>query len=133
MSDLGDRVHARRKELRWSLRELGQRASLSATFLCEIEKGKRSVGADTLFRLSQVLGMPMDQLMQGTTRRTAGIEVRLPSSLMRYASGADIPFRQAMCCYWLMRTIMDHRIPSRRIDLEKVDWQRFHEAVKEWL
>lgn len=133
MSDFGERIRARRKELKLSLRELGVRCGLSATFLCEIETGKRGIGADSLLSISQALGIPMDQLMKGGERQTSGVEVRLPASLMALASEQDLPFRNVLCLYWLATTINDHRQGPRRTNLDVFDWVKLYEAVKEWL
>lgn len=131
---LGARIHARRKELGLTLRELGVKVNLTASFLCDLEKDKRRVGADNLFRLSEVLGIPCDQLMRGQPGVKSDYHAeltRLPGSLIRYATDANVPFRDAMKLYWCQRTIADHA--GRPPDLEAVDWLKFHEALKEWL
>lgn len=133
MSSLGERVRARRKELRLTLRELAARCELSASYLCDLELGKRGCGADVLVSLSAVLGLPMDQLMKGGERQTAGAQVQLPASLMQFALEADLRFRQTQALYWMMKTVMDHRTNDKRISLEQVDWLRFYEAIKEFL
>ena len=133
MSDLGDRVRARRKELKLTIRELAKRCGLSPSVLCDVERGKRSVGADTLVSLGGVLGMPLDQLMKGDGVRTCGPVVQFPASLTAFASAGDVPFRRVTCLFWMQKTIMDHRTSERRVDLEAVDWTAFHEAVKDFL
>lgn len=132
--NLGERIRARRKELGWSLDVLAKNVQLSKTFLSELECGKRGIGADNLFRISQVIGIPADQLMgRNEDRQTSGVDVVLPGSLMRFASEADVSFRQALCLFWCARTINDHRKDRKRIDLDRWDWRKFHEAIKDFL
>ena len=134
MSELGDRIRIRRKELGLTLRQMGSQCSLSASFLSDLERGKRSLGADSLLSIAQVLGLPVDQLMTGNpARQIQGVAVQLPQSLMRMATQHDLPFRQALCLYWMARSIMDHRINERRQSLEKFDWLLFYQSVKDHL
>jgi transcriptional regulator with XRE-family HTH domain len=131
---LADIVRARRKELRWTLRDLGARTGLSVSFLCDLERGRRGIGADSLQALSRELGISMDGLARGTVAEYLGkFAAEIPPSLARFAEESDLPFRHAVVLCRMQQIIMDHRIPSRRISLDRVDWVRFHEAVKEWL
>lgn len=133
MSDFSDRIRTRRKELKLTLRELGAKCGLSATFLCEVECGKRGIGADSLLAVGEAIGLPLDQLMKGGEAQTSGVDVKLPASLMRFATEANIPFRNAMTLLWMQKTIMDHRTNEKRVSLELVDWLLFYEAVKTFL
>lgn len=47
-----------RKARRLTLRELGRRAGLSASFLCDIEHGRRLATPETLNRIARALGLP---------------------------------------------------------------------------
>lgn len=133
MSDFGARIRTRRKELKLTLRDLAAKCGMSASFLCDLECGKRGIGADNLLAISQALGLPMDQLMTGGERQAAGVDVILPKSLMAFAQDANLPFREVTCLYWMMRSVMDHRTNQKRVSLELVDWMAFHEAVKAFL
>ena len=133
MSELGDRLRSRRKELRLTIRQLAKRCGLSASFLCDVERGKRGIGADSLVAIGQVVGMPIDQLMGAGEVRTTGVNVQLPQSLMAFAQSTEIAFRSVMCLYWMSRTIMDHRKNESRISLEDVDWSLFYESVRAFI
>jgi transcriptional regulator with XRE-family HTH domain len=131
---LGERIKARRKELRWSLREMGQKTNLSVSFLCDIENDKRGIGADSLLSLSTALGIPMDQLARETNGQAAeAIMVQFPARLQQWAFDANVPYRHAGCLYWCARTIVDHRPVHARTGLDDWDWARFYEALKPWL
>jgi transcriptional regulator with XRE-family HTH domain len=132
---LGKRIRSRRQELGFSMRELGAKARLSISFLCDVERDRRRIGADNLFALSQVLGVSIDWLMGGNARAQEGegLPLNLPASLIRFAGFADLPFQQVLCLYRLMEIVMDHRLAPGRQRLEDVDWLKFHKAVKDWL
>lgn len=129
----GEQLKARRAELRWTLEEMAKKTGLSRSYLCELEHEKRSIGADSLMRISQAVGVPMDVLMNGQPDKRGMASVQLPPSLMTMASEWNIPFRHALTIYWMARSIMDHRIPSKRTDLDKFDWPKFYNAVVEFL
>jgi transcriptional regulator with XRE-family HTH domain len=136
MSDFGDRVHARRKELGLTLRELASRAGCTAGFLCDVEKGKRRVGADLLLAIGVALGMSLDVLMSDLSesgKPGEAIAADLPGSLVKFGVDADVPFRHVLACYQLVRVLNHYRANDRKIDAAKFDWAKFHGRVKEWL
>jgi ribosome-binding protein aMBF1 (putative translation factor) len=48
-----------------SQRELGEQASVSSSYLAEIETGKKPGSAEALRKLSRVLAIPMENLVSG--------------------------------------------------------------------
>jgi transcriptional regulator with XRE-family HTH domain len=65
---LGERVRARRLELRITLRELARRVEVSAPFLTDLEAGRRHPGPDVLRRLAAALDLPAAELEALDTR-----------------------------------------------------------------
>ena len=59
MGPLGDRVRARRKELRQSQSELADQAGLTASFISQVERGVTSPSIDSLYKISQALAVPV--------------------------------------------------------------------------
>ena len=59
MVPLGDRIRARRKELRMSQSELAERAGMTASFVSQVERGVTSPSIDSLYKISQVLDLPV--------------------------------------------------------------------------
>lgn len=134
MESLGERIKARRKELSWSLRDLAAETGLSASFLSEVERGLRGVGADSLLAIATAIGIPMDQLTRGANGQAvkAGAAA-FPPRLQQWAFDANIPYRHASCLYWCARTILDHRRAHERRGLDDWDWVKFYDALKPWL
>ena len=133
MAAIGERIRQRRDELEWTQDQLAQKAGISKSFLSDLENGKRSVGADTLQAIAQVLGLSLDFLMAGTVSSASAKQVQIPAALSDFAAQAGLSFRQVLTLLDMQRQIVAHRSRSRDEDLEKVDWRRFHDRVKEFL
>jgi len=57
--NIGARLKARRAELGISLRELGRRTDLSASFLSQVELNKTSLSIDSMRRIAEALEAPL--------------------------------------------------------------------------
>lgn len=57
--DLGQKIKARRKKMRLSLRELAEQVSLTASFLSQVERGLASPSIDSLRAISKALDVPV--------------------------------------------------------------------------
>jgi transcriptional regulator with XRE-family HTH domain len=132
---VGDRIRQRRNELGWTQDVLAEKAGISKSFLSDLENAKRSVGADTLLDIGRVLGLSLDYLMTGeqTDAETEKTEVQIPSALATFAAKAGLTFRQALTLLEMQQQIVAHRSATKKGGLDKVDWQKFYEAVKEFL
>jgi len=130
---LGDRIKSRRTDLGWTQDQLAQKAGISKGFLSDVENGKRSVGADKLLDLAQVLGLSLDYLMKGADTEVPEDEVEIPAGLAKFASRAGLSFRQTMTLLAMQRQIIAHRSTGGKQTLDKVDWPKFYESVKEFL
>lgn len=56
---IGERIRQRRKELGYSLRELGSRTNLTASFLSQVENSQCSPSLSSLQRIATALEVPM--------------------------------------------------------------------------
>ena len=134
MSSVGERIKKRRTELGWTQDVLAQKAGVSKSFLSDLENGKRKVGADTLLDIAQALSLSLDYLMIGTEGETEpATEVQIPASLAAFAAQAGISFRQALTLLEMQQQIIARRSSTKKHGLDNVDWQKFYEAVKEFL
>jgi transcriptional regulator with XRE-family HTH domain len=133
MQTVGDRIKKRRTELGWTQDVLAEKAGISKGFLSDLENGKRSVGADKLLDIGRVLGLSLDYLMTGKDSEVELAQVQIPSSLAIFAAKGGLPFRQVLALIEMQKQIVAHRSTTKKADAEKVDWQKFYEAVKEFL
>jgi transcriptional regulator with XRE-family HTH domain len=130
---VGDRIKKRRNQLGWTQDVLAEKAGISKSFLSDLENGKRSVGADKLLDIGRVLNLSLDYLMTAEKSETEPDEVQIPSSLASFAAKAGLTFRQALTLLEMQKQIVAHRSATKKVGLDKVDWQKFYEAVKEFL
>jgi transcriptional regulator with XRE-family HTH domain len=134
MPSVGERIKKRRNELGWTQDVLAQKAGVSKSFLSDLENGKRNVGADTLYDIARALSRSLDYLMTGTMSETEPTsEVQIPAALASFAAQAGISFRQALTLLEMQHQIIAHRSSTKKESLDKVDWQKFYEAVKDFL
>lgn len=65
----GQRVRARRLELRLSQEELAARADLHRTYISSLEQGRRNVAIHNIVRLAEALEVDPAALVEGLTSR----------------------------------------------------------------
>jgi transcriptional regulator with XRE-family HTH domain len=133
MASVGERIKKRRNELGWTQDMLAQKAGVSKSFLSDLENGKRNVGADTLLEIARALSLSLDYLMEGKEVEPERAEVQIPAPLAAFAARAGISFRQALTLLEMQQQIVAHRSSTKKGSLDKVDWQKFYEAVKDFL
>jgi transcriptional regulator with XRE-family HTH domain len=133
MSTVGERIKKRRMELGWTQDQLSQKAGISKSFLSELENGKRSVSADNLLDIARVLNRSLDFLMTGEEPEAEPAEVQIPASLAAFADKEGLTFRQALALLKMRQQVAAHRSSTKKDTLASVDWQKFYEAVKEFL
>jgi transcriptional regulator with XRE-family HTH domain/quercetin dioxygenase-like cupin family protein len=67
MEQIGERLRQARKRMKLSLRELAERASVSASLLSQIENGKVNPSVETLYSISGALKLPASELLADTS------------------------------------------------------------------
>ena len=65
LTEMGRRIHEKRKNLRLSQEELAERAELSKQTVSRAENGQRELGAQNVARLAKALEMSADYLLNG--------------------------------------------------------------------
>lgn len=63
LKTLGLRVQAARKCAKLSQKELGQKSGLDRTYISAVENGKQNISIRNLWRIAQVLGIALDDLL----------------------------------------------------------------------
>ena len=136
MTTVGERIKSRREELGWKQDDLASKAGISKSFLSDLENGKRKVGADKLLDIARALSLSLDYLMTGKDSgdsKQSSRELQIPTALAEFAEDEGLSFRQAIALLEMQNQIIAHRSSIKKDNLDKVDWQKFYEAVKEFL
>jgi len=90
---IGARIRQRRRELGLSLRELGTRTSLTASFLSQVENNQSSPSLASLQRIATALDVPMFTFLDGE---------RQPSPVIRANERPRLYFRDPAVGYELL-------------------------------
>ncbi|MBM3862407.1 MAG: helix-turn-helix transcriptional regulator [Verrucomicrobia bacterium] len=69
---LGEHIRKLRIETGFSQEALAERADIHRNFLGEIERGKKGMTLDTLFRLSRALGVTPQSIIKAIYERRTG-------------------------------------------------------------
>ena len=94
MTDLGERIRARRRELGLSQGKLAQMADITASAISQIESGAiRTLKNDTLARLAVALQTTALELMAGLHTETAASLPNDEQHLLECYRNLDIPLR----------------------------------------
>ncbi len=90
---IGERIRQRRKELGYTLRELGARTNLTASFLSQVENSQCSPSLSSLQRIATALEVPMFAFLDYTAP---------PSPVIRAGERPKLDTCDADICYELL-------------------------------
>ena len=133
MTNLGERIRARRTELGWTQEQLSTKVGISKGFLSDLENGKRKVSAENLMSIAQVLNLSLDFLMKGSDTPSVFKEIQIPSELSEFASREGLTFQQTLTLLRMRQQIVAHRSAGTRSGSDVFDWRKLYESVKEFL
>lgn len=130
MQTIGERIRARRQSLGWTLDRLAIEASVSKSFLSDLENGKRkTAGGGYLNKIAVALGMSVDHLLTGNTESLPETDIQIPARLADLAKTENLTFQQTFRLL-KMRQQAHFRNESGVDDFE---WKPFYEAVKAYI
>lgn len=104
---IGERIRQRRTELGFSLRELGQRTGLTASFLSQVENSRSSPSLASLQRIATALETPMFDFLDEAQ----------PNPVIRAADRPRLDFPESSMSYELL-TKLDGAVMATLITLQ---------------
>ncbi len=90
---IGEQIRQRRKELGYTLRQLGARTNLTASFLSQVENNQCSLSLDSLQRIATALELPMFAFLN---------EAHRPDPIIRAGERPKLSICDAEICYELL-------------------------------
>jgi transcriptional regulator with XRE-family HTH domain len=93
LTALGERIRARRKELRLSQGELAERAGLTASFISQVERGVTSPSIDSLYKISQALDQPIFHFLLEPEAKRAVVRQHERTQITWSWSGPELTFQ----------------------------------------
>lgn len=136
VTSLGGRVRECREQRGWTQKELAGAASISVTFLSELENDHRTPGAAVVLRLSDALGVSLNYLLRGAvSERPKRRRVVLPVELAEVAEeeGWSVRVWSDLLAYRDMvvaRRARPGTPEHREHTLTKEDWRKLHDWLK---
>ncbi len=106
---VGTRIRQRRNELGYSLRELGARTNLTASFLSHVENGQSSVSLASLQRIATALEVPMFAFLESSPP---------PSPVMRAADRTRLDISDPDICYELLSRNLGGQVMALMIHVQ---------------
>ncbi len=106
---IGRKIRDRRKELNMSLRELGRRAGLTASFISQLERGLINPSILSLRKISNVLGVPIFHLLT---------DIEEDSQVIKHNDRKKILFPQSNVCYELLSPDLHRKMVALIIKLK---------------
>ena len=88
---LGQRLRELRKQRGLSQARLGERSSLSGKFIGEVERGKKSISIDSLYRVSAALAVALAQLTDVRPGRRVVVPSAEAEKIVALVSGKHRP------------------------------------------
>jgi len=106
---VGEHIRQRRKELGYSLRQLGARTSLTASFLSQVENDQCSPSLTSLQRIATALEVPMFAFLNGA---------REPSPIIRANERPRLDICDAQICYELLSHNLNGQVMALLIHVQ---------------
>ena len=106
---VGERIRQRRKELGYSLRQLGARTNLTASFLSQVENSQCSPSLSSLQRIASALETPMFAFLESE---------RPPSPIIRADERPRLDICDPEICYELLSRDLGGQVMALMIHVQ---------------
>jgi transcriptional regulator with XRE-family HTH domain len=109
---VGSRIHNRRKELKLSLRDLGDQTQLTASFLSQLERGRSNASIDSIRKICSALGLTLFSLLsEDSSEKPVGKTEKKPfSPLVRAEERTKISFPDIQVTYELLTSYLSWKM-----------------------
>lgn len=132
---VGERIRYIRMTLGLTQDQVAEKASLSKSFLSEIENNKTNVSGNKLLRIADVLGASLDFLMRGVSPREFAEprSIKIPAPLAEIAEEHGLSYKSVITLLEAHHSFIARRSPERSKEWTKNDWEVFYNNVKNYL
>jgi len=135
MNTVGERLSHVRNQKGLTLEQLARKAGISKSFLWEVEHDRSNISGDKLLRVANVLGASLDFLLRGEPApadyRPPTVEI--PHALGELAEERSLTYSQTLMLLEIHGAILYRRSAQPLPPMEKEDWRKLYEDVREWL
>ena len=65
LKEMGERISAKRKSMKWTQEELAEKLGVSTQMISNLEQGKKAIRPENLVKLCETLSMSADEVLFG--------------------------------------------------------------------
>jgi transcriptional regulator with XRE-family HTH domain len=132
--EIGLRIKRLRQAQDITAQELARRASVSAGYLSEVERGLSAISVDKLGQIAEGLGVGVKALLGEKSPGGPDKDViQIPAALSTAADQLNLSHRATLTLLQGQRSLMARRSKSDQGEWGVDDWIKFHEQVKDYL
>lgn len=132
MDTIGARIKYLRDARAWTQERLAQEASVSKSFISEVENDRRNPSADKLLAIATVLGASLDFIMKGEGGTQEGLPtpVTIPRELAEAAEEQHWPYRHVITVLEAWSSLVARRNAVGKPQMTKRNWIDFYDRVR---
>jgi transcriptional regulator with XRE-family HTH domain len=111
--------------------KLAEAASVSKSFLSELENDKANASSQILLQIANALGASVDYLLQGAVSAFSdNMPVVIPPNLSKAAEELGISYSETRELLDAHNSVVARRSSRLNKGLSVDEWKRFHKAIK---
>ena len=133
MPQAGDRIKAIRGQRNWTQEKLAEAASISKSFLSDIENDKRNISSESALKIADALGISLDYLIRGETgeRERQRQPISIPPELSKLAEELELSYSETLTLLEAHEAVVARRA-AKLLQPPTVDeWRKFYNAIKD--
>ena len=132
---VGRRINHARTERGLTLKGLADLASLSKSFLWEVEQDRSGISCGRLLEVANALGASVDYLLRGepVPQKYEPQSIEVPRNLGEIAEELGLGYRQTMLLMDIDRSLVARRVSRTHGMKSKEEWKSLYEAVSSFL
>lgn len=134
MDTIGARIKYLRDARGWTQERLAEEASVSKSFISELENDRRNTSSEKLLEIATVLGASLDFIMKGegvTQKGGPPTPVTIPLELSEAAEEQHWPYRHVVAVLVAWSSLVARRNAEGKPQMmTKRNWIDFYEKVR---
>ncbi len=132
MDTIGARIKYLREVRDWTQERLAQEATVSKSFVSELENDRRNPSSEKLLEIATVLGASLDFIMKGEGGTQEGLptSITIPRELADAAEEQRWPYRHVVAVLEAWKSLVARRNAEGKPQMTKRSWIDFYEKIR---
>jgi len=135
MKNVGERIKQVRMNIGWTQVRLAREASLSKSFISDLENNKTRASGDNLLKIAEILCVSLDYLMKGNGGKeiVSPKTLEIPIELSIAAEELNMPFGELLVLLDVQRSLVARRNSRQKHTMRKDDWKHLFENLRSFI